>query len=95
MAKILVGKIDVTKIDKNKLFKGAKGTYADVVIFVNEEVDQYGNCASIQQSQSKEDREAGAPKIYLGNLKDLNDLKAEQAGSAPKKAEKSDDGMPF
>ena len=95
MAKILVGKIDVTKIDKNKLFKGKKGTYCDVVIFVNDEVDQFGNIASVQQSQSKEDREGGAPKIYLGNLKDLNDLKAENGGGAPKKEEKADDGMPF
>ena len=61
--------MDVTKLDKEKLVKGKKGTYANLTIWVNDEVDQFGNDVSIQQSLSKEEREAGAPKIYLGNGK--------------------------
>lgn len=69
MAKLLTASIDVTKLDKSKLVKGKKGTYANLTIWLNDELDQYGNDVSIQQSLSKEEREAGAPKIYLGNGK--------------------------
>ena len=37
-------RIDVTKIDKEKLYKGAKGTYLDVTTFIDTDTpDQYGN----------------------------------------------------
>lgn len=63
--------IDVTKIDKSRLFKGAKGTYMDVITFVDlDQVDQYGNNGFISQSQTKEEREAGAERTpILGNSK--------------------------
>jgi hypothetical protein len=41
-----------------------------MVVWLNDEADQYGNNASIQISQSKEEREAGAKAIYIGNLKE-------------------------
>ena len=82
MAKALVGRINVQAIDKAKLFKGAKGVYCDVIIWVNDELDQYGNVASIQQTLTREERDAGAKKIYLGNLKDLETIKAGK-GQAP------------
>lgn len=69
MAKLITASIDVTKFDKSKLVTGKKGTYANVTIWVNEEPDQFGNDVSIQQSLSKEEREAGAAKVYLGNGK--------------------------
>jgi hypothetical protein len=62
-------KIDVTKIDKSKLYKGQKGTYLDAVILVREETDQYGNNGMIIQSVSKEEREAGVRGAILGNCK--------------------------
>lgn len=62
-------KIDVTKIDKSKLYKGQKGTYLDAVILVREETDQYGNNGMIVQSVSKEEREAGVRGAILGNCK--------------------------
>lgn len=36
---------------------------------VNDEKDQYGNDVSVQNSQTKEERESGAAKVYLGNGK--------------------------
>jgi len=50
-------KIDVTKLDKSRFFKGAKGTYADLVIYENDQPDEYGNDFSVKQDCSKEDRE--------------------------------------
>ena len=69
MSKMYFGSIDVSKIDKAKLVKGEKGTYLNITVWVNDELDKFGNIASVQQGQTKEEREAKQPKIYLGNLK--------------------------
>jgi hypothetical protein len=91
--KILRLKIDVTKIDKARLFKGEKGTYLDCTLLYNEATDQYGNNGMITQDVSKEDREAGNKGAILGNAKEFK-----QQGSAPVKvstpASLSDD-IPF
>ncbi len=63
-------KIDVTKIDKNRLFKGEKGTYLDATTFVDvDQLDQYGNNGFIAQQVSKEEREKGVQGPILGNVK--------------------------
>lgn len=69
MSKTINLKIDVTKIDKERLFKGSKGTYLDAVVFLNDEPDQYGNNGMIVQSVSKEERERGFRGEILGNCK--------------------------
>lgn len=62
-------KIDVLKIDKNKLFKGEKGTYLDATILMKDEPDQYGNIGMIVQNITKEERESGNKGAILGNVK--------------------------
>jgi hypothetical protein len=62
-------KIDVSKIDKARLFKGAKGTYLDLVVYENDQPDDYGNTFSVKQDCSKEDREAGVKMPYIGSGK--------------------------
>jgi len=63
-------KIDVTKIDKERLFQGKKGTYLDATIFLNvDQEDQYGNHGFIAQAVTKEEKEAGAQGNILGNGK--------------------------
>jgi hypothetical protein len=62
--KLITAKIDVTKINKELLFKGQKGTYLDLTIWQNDEPDKYGNDFSIEQRTGKDDK-----KIYLGNGK--------------------------
>lgn len=69
MAKIFSASIDVTKISKEKLYKGKKGTYCNVTIVLNDNEDEYGNIISISENQSKEDRENKVKKNYLGNGK--------------------------
>ncbi len=86
--KMIKLKIDVTKIDKSKLFKGAKGTYLDAVVFLKDEADQYGNNGMIVQSVTKEEREQGVKGAILGNAQT----------SAPQQAQptaQEGDDLPF
>lgn len=63
-------RIDVTKIDKDRLYKGQKGQYLDLTTFVNlDEKDQYDNNGFVSQSVSKEERDAGVKTPILGNVK--------------------------
>jgi hypothetical protein len=61
--KIIQASIDVMKIDKNKLFKGSKGTY------LNSKKDEYGNNGTIYESQTEEEQKNKVPKVILGNCK--------------------------
>lgn len=65
-------KLDVSKIDKERLFKGDKGTYLDATLFLNEEPDRYGNYGMITQDVSKEERQSGIKGAILGNVKVIN-----------------------
>lgn len=69
MAKLISLSIDVTKLDKSRFYKGKKGTYASLDVWIEDEPDQYGNDASICETQSKEEREAKAKRNYVGNGK--------------------------
>lgn len=69
MATILNASLNVAKIDKTKLISGKTGQFLNVTITINDEVDKFGNNASIFESQTKEEREAKTPKNYLGNGK--------------------------
>lgn len=71
-SKMYGGKLKLNDIPKDKIFKSDKGNlYLDVIIWVNpdDQPDDYDNHVSIQVGQSKEEREAGKAKIYLGNAK--------------------------
>lgn len=49
--------------------KAANGKiYANIVIWVNDEPDKFGNTVSIQLNSSKEKREEEG-KVYIGNAK--------------------------
>lgn len=60
MNKLLQCKINLSKIDKEKLFKGEKGIWLDIDIWFSPEPDQYGNNCAIKQAKCKD---------YLGNGK--------------------------
>jgi len=62
--KLMTASINLSKIDKSKIIEGKNGKYIDLVIWFNEEPDQYGNNFSIQQKTAM-----GESKIYLGNGK--------------------------
>ena len=64
MSKLLQCRLDVTKIDKDLLYKGEKGVYLNFNVWLNDEPDKYNNDASIEQQTPRD-----APKNYIGNGK--------------------------
>ena len=66
MATLISFSIDCSKISKNKL---EKGKYLKLTASLNDEPSQYGTNVSVWEDQSKEHREAGHKKNYLGNGK--------------------------
>jgi hypothetical protein len=81
-------KLDVTKIDKARLFQGEKGVYLDLTTFIDTENEgQYGDHGFISQSVSKEEREAKVQTPILGNVKVFftgeSDNQSNQAPSQP------------
>jgi len=104
MASIMNGSINLDKIDKSKIIVGKKGKYLPVTITINDEVDPYGNQGPILIGQSKEEREAKAEKIYLGNVKVIwtNGTNVDKAPyvengqqQAPAPANDPNDDLPF
>ena len=45
-----------------------KGKYLPITITINDEVDQFGNQGPVVIAQTKEERDAKVPKVYLGNV---------------------------
>jgi len=107
MAGIIKTSINLSQIPKDKIIIGKKGKYIPISISVNDEPDQFGNQGPVIVDQSKEERDAKAPKTYLGNCKvvwtngtfpepipfEKFDQVATQ--SAKKVVETSDDDLPF
>jgi len=71
MSKIGVSlKINVSKIQKERLFKGKNGSYLDATVFIDpDNVDEYGNNGMITQDVTKEERDSGTQGPILGNCK--------------------------
>ena len=71
MSKVGVSlKIDVSKIDKQRLFNGSKGVYLDATVFIElDQLDQYGNSGMITQDVSKDEKTQGVQGAILGNCK--------------------------
>jgi len=83
---MMVGKIDVTKIDKARLFQGKNGArYLDFAL-IETPNNQYGDSHMIVQSVSKDEREAGVKGNILGNIKEVG-AKQGGGGGRPKPAD--------
>lgn len=98
-------KIDVSKILKDKMYKGEKGVYLDATVFVNtDEKDQYDNNGMI--TQNWKDQQKGEGPI-LGNCKVFWSDDGQQQQKAPKQPQQEraaggpgpendfDDDIPF
>jgi len=108
---MITGKIDVTKIDKTKLFNGKPNKegkcamYLDIALIETKRSDfgdwRDDNTHMIVQSISKEERAAGKKGNILGNAQDrqarrTNDQTPADPGKDEGKAEDTDDGeVPF
>ncbi|MBC8435411.1 MAG: hypothetical protein H8D84_00360 [Proteobacteria bacterium] len=102
MALILATSINLNEIPKDKIIVGKKGKYLPISITLNDELDQFGNQGPVIVSQTKEEREAKTPKVYLGNVKLVwtnGEVKKfdfqQQAAPQPKVEEKVEDDLPF
>lgn len=93
---IITLKIDVTKIEKERLFKGAKGTYLDVVLIPANE-NEFGNDYMVCQQVSKEEREAKKRGAILGNGRVIatGAERPTAPSSQPPKVDDGDSDIPF
>jgi hypothetical protein len=66
---MIFAKIDVTKINKARIFEGKKGKYLDLVLLY--EPDDFGNTGKVRQSISKEERDRGVKGEEIGTWKDF------------------------
>jgi hypothetical protein len=82
MSNIITVKIDVTLLDKGRLFTGKQQQnghvpkYADLVLIPRREVGQYGDTHIVKQSVTKAEREAQVELPIIGNA-------TERGGNAP------------
>ena len=94
MASIIKTSINLSEIQKDKIFVGKKGKYLPITITLNDDVDQFGNQGPVVVEQTKEERESKQAKTYLGNVKVVwtngdnvatapRDNQPQQATSAP------------
>jgi len=89
-------KIDVTKITKERLFKGQKGTYLNCVLIPTPN-SKYGDYM-IKENVSKEERDKGVDGAILGNAKEYkpnNNLPEGDIKSNNTPMEMPDTDLPF
>ena len=101
MASIIKASINLSEVPKDKIYVGKKGKYLPITITLNDELDQFGNQGPVVVEQTKEERDAKAPKTYLGNVKVVwtNGTNVETAprtdAPAPAPAPAPADDLPF
>ena len=101
MASIIKASINLSEVPKDKIYVGKKGKYLHITITLNDELDKFGNQGPVVVEQTKEERDAKAPKTYLGNVKVVwsNGTNVEPAprtdAPAPAPAPAPADDLPF
>jgi len=97
MSNVITAKLNVTAIDKAKLFRGEKGVYLDIVL-IPSPASQYGDYMVVQ-SVTKEEREAGKRGAILGNAKVMGAKPAQPTAKpapvAAAAAKEADEDVPF
>ena len=94
MSEPIVVKIDVTKIDKARLYKGAKGTYLDAILRPTPD-SKYGEDYMIVQSVSKEEREQRVKGNIIGNARILQGQGKPSAKPQPAPQQDEPSDIPF
>ena len=69
MSQLLAIKIDVMKINKDRLYKGQKGTYLDLMVEIKDEPDKYDNDVAAWEGQTVDERKEKKDRNFLGNGK--------------------------
>jgi len=92
--------IDVTKINKERLFVGKNGKYLNAVLIENRAPDKYGNDGFISEDVSKEERAEGVKGTIIGNFKNLGKPATKPASKPaekqqPKTIDEDGEAIPF
>ena len=69
MASFIKASLNLSNVPKDKIINGKKGKYIPITITINDDIDQFGNQGPVTVDMTKEERDAKAPKTYLGNVK--------------------------
>jgi len=85
--KVLLGKINVKAIEKERLFVGKKGTYLDLVLIPTPD-NKYNDYMIVQQTGKDED------SIILGNASEVKPKEAKDSNDKPNDPGPPDD-LPF
>ncbi len=95
MAVIINHYIDLTKVDKTKL---REGKFLQITSVVDDET-KFGNNVGTYESMSKEDKDSGKKRNYIGNGKvvwtDGNIVLAEKENKAAPKPTTTEADLPF
>jgi hypothetical protein len=87
MGALINFQLELHKLDKDKIIKGKKGTYYDITLSLSDTTNPYGYNVNAYDKESMEDRDAKAPRNYVGNGKvywtDGNVAVAEKSQNAP------------
>ena len=70
MSNVITARIDVTQIDKSRLYQGKKGNYLDIVLIPTPNA-KYEQTHMVVQSVSKEERDQEIKGNILGNAKEI------------------------
>ena len=95
MPRLIHCKIDVKKLDKNKLYKGEKGTYANITL-IETPGGKYGDWVVVEDKGK--DAPQDAKSTILGNGKNKNwgsDSGYSSAPSSSSRPAPSSDDIPF
>lgn len=96
MKNIIRLSINVSKITKDRLFKGAKGMYLSCSVLEKDEPDQYNNTHMVVEDVSKEERSQGVKGVIIGNGKFPTNGEPKAKAADPVEAPKDNDtDVPF
>lgn len=70
MAKLLSLNINLDNIDMKRVFKGKKGSYLNIRLVLNEQVDAYGNIGFLVQETTAEEYKQGIKLPICGSVKE-------------------------
>lgn len=98
MGKLISASLDLAKITKDRIKVTDKGQkFLNIDIWINDEPNQYGQNVSINEQQTKDERDRKDKKNYIGNGKTMDQTASKPANvtaSRPKHNEQTD-GLPF
>ncbi len=83
--------VDVLKLRKERLYRGEKGLYANIILELYDEPDKKGRDGRTWEKQTEEERANEEKRIFLGDAKILWEGESKKPEA---REEKKDDDLP-